>query len=106
LGIGASAEAVLAGVPVKIMGGQLLCRWKPKAGHEELLKKAGLNTTKIYGVNDLAKGKELTFTATGVIDGPLLKGVQFTEHGIITHSIVIRGLSGTVRYITTHHHEK
>jgi fructose-1,6-bisphosphatase II len=106
LGIGASAEAVLAGVPVKIMGGQLLCRWKPKEGHEKLLKAAGLNTTKIYGVNDLAKGNQLTFTATGVIDGPLLQGVQSTEHGIITHSMVIRGLSGTVRYITTHHNAR
>jgi fructose-1,6-bisphosphatase II len=107
MGIGASAEAVLAGTAVKILGGQLLCRFKPKDDHHLLLvKKAGLNTTKIYSVNDLAKGRQLTFTATGVIDGPLLDGVRFTNHGIITHSIVIRGLSGTVRYITTHHHKK
>jgi fructose-1,6-bisphosphatase II len=106
MGIGASAEAVLAGVAVKIMGGQLLCRFKPKEGHEALLKKAGLNTTKIYSVNDLAKGNQLTFTATGVIDGPLLQGVRFTDRAIITHSVVIRGLSGTIRYITTHHHSK
>jgi len=106
LGVGASAEAVLAGVAVKIMGGQLFCRFKPKEGHEQLLKAAGLNTTKIYGVNDLAKGSQLTFTATGVIDGPLLEGVRFTENAIITHSMVVRGLSGTIRYITTHHHKK
>jgi len=107
MGIGASAEAVLAGVAIKILGGQLLCRFKPKDEHHaQLVKKAGLNTTKIYNVNDLAKGKILTFTATGVIDGPLLSGVRYEGGKIITHSIVIRGQSGTIRYITTHHHEK
>jgi fructose-1,6-bisphosphatase class II len=107
MGTGASAEAVLAGVAIKILGGQLLCRFKPKDDHHlNLIKKAGLNITKIYSVNDLAKGKQLTFTATGVIDGPLLQGVRFVDPTIITHSIVIRGQSGTIRYITTHHHEK
>jgi fructose-1,6-bisphosphatase II len=106
MGIGASAEAVLAGVAIKILGGQLLCRFKPKDDHHhQLVKKAGLNTTKIYSVNDLCKGNQLTFTATGVIDGPLLQGVRFADPVIITHSIVIRGQSGTVRYITTHHHK-
>ena len=107
LGIGASAEAVLAGTAVKILGGQLLCRFMPKdEHHHELVKKAGLNTSKIYSVNDLCKGNQLTFTATGVIDGPLLEGVRAEGGFIKTHSIVIRGLSGTVRYITTHHKAK
>lgn len=107
MGIGASAEAVLAGVAVKILGGQLFCRFKPKdEHHSQLLKNAGLNTSKIYSVNDLAKGNKLTFTATGVIDGPLLQGVRDEGTLIITHSIVIRGQSGTIRYITTHHNKK
>ncbi len=107
MGIGASAEAVLAGVAIKILGGQMLCRFKPKDDHHSsLIKKAGLNTTKVYSVNDLAKGNQLTFTATGVIDGPLLQGVRFADPFIITHSIVIRGQSGTIRYITTHHKGK
>lgn len=107
MGIGASAEAVLAGVAVKILGGQLFARFSPmKDAHHQLLKKHGLNDRKVYSVNDLAKGKTLTFTATGIIDGPLLQGVRFTGNTIITHSIVIRGLSGTIRYITTHHQIK
>ena len=107
MGIGASAEAVLAGVAIKILGGQMYCRFAPKdAHHAELVKKAGLNTTKIYSVNDLAKGKILTFTATGIIDGPLLQGIRVVGNTIITHSVVIRGQSGTIRYITTHHKEK
>jgi fructose-1,6-bisphosphatase II len=107
MGIGASAEAVLAGTAVKILGGQLFARFNPmKEAHHQLLKKAGLNDKKVYSVNDLAKGKTLTFTATGIIDGPLLQGVRVLDDTIITHSIVIRGLSGTIRYITTHHKEK
>ncbi len=107
MGIGASAESVLAGVAVKILGGQLYARFNPlKDSHRELLKKAGLNDKKVYGVEELCKGKILTFTATGIIDGPLLQGVRYVENTIITHSVVIRGQSGTIRYITTHHKEK
>lgn len=107
MGIGASAEAVLAGVAVKILGGQLFARFNPmKDSHHQELKKHGLNDKKVYSVSDLAKGKILTFTATGIIDGPLLQGVRVYDEKIITHSLVIRGQSGTVRYITTHHHRK
>jgi len=107
MGIGASAEAVLAGVAVKILGGQLFARFSPlKDSHRALLKQHGLNDKKIYSVNDLAKGNILTFTATGIIDGPLLQGVRVMDHTIITHSMVIRGQSGTIRYITTHHRAK
>ncbi|MES2014484.1 MAG: class II fructose-bisphosphatase [Patescibacteria group bacterium] len=104
MGIGASAEAVLAAAAVKALGGELFCRFKSKDEHQsKLVKKHGLNEKKIYSTKDLVKGNEFMFTATGVIDGPLLQGVRFTESGAVTHSIVIRGASGTVRYITTHH---
>lgn len=104
MGVGASAESVLAAVAIKILGGQLFCRFKPKnERHAKLVKEAGLNTKKIFSLEDLAKGKILTFTATGVIDGPLLDGVRFTENSTITHSVVMRSQSGTARYITAHH---
>ncbi len=105
MGIGSSTESVLAAVAVKIFGGELLCRFAPiNERHMALAKEKKLDVKKIYSVKDLAKGKTLAFTATGIIDGPMLQGVRFTERGIITHSIVIRGKSGTIRYITTHHH--
>jgi fructose-1,6-bisphosphatase II len=108
MGIGASAEAVLAATAIKTLGGQLLCRFKPKKESDiEEIHKAGIkDLNKIFSVDDLAKGRELTFTATGVIDGPLLSGVRFLKNTTITHSLVIRGISGTIRYITTHHHSK
>lgn len=112
MGTGGSTEAVLAAVPLKIFGGQLLSRFKPRSDKDledikKHLKKAKINNiNKIFTADDLAKGKQLTFTATGVIEGPLLSGVDFRSDKIITHSMVIRGQSGTVRYITTHHNKK
>ena len=104
MGIGASAEAVLAATAIKALGGEILCRFKPKdEKHAKLVADHGHNTRKIFNTTDLAKGKELTFTATGVIDGPLLTGVRVERDIAITHSLVIQGVSGTLRYITTHH---
>ena len=110
IGIGGSTEAVLAAAAVKIFGGEILCRFAPRHENDSAnikihLKKAGIsNIKKIFKAEDLAKGRQLTFTATGVIEGPMLGGVQFKKDRIITQSIVVRGVSGTVRYITTHHH--
>lgn len=106
MGSGGSTEAVLAAAPIKILGGQMLCRLKPRNDKdlEEIYKLGIKNIDKIFTAEDLAKGKQLTFTATGVIDGPLLEGVRFKKDRIITHSLVIRGISGTIRYISTHHH--
>ncbi|MDD4531124.1 MAG: class II fructose-bisphosphatase [Candidatus Pacebacteria bacterium] len=112
MGVGGSTEGVLAAVPLKIFGGEILCRFSPRSEKDledikNHLKKAGIsNVKKIFSAADLAKGKHLTFTATGVIDGPLLEGVDFGEDKIITHSIVVRGVSGTVRYMTTYHNKR
>lgn len=104
MGVGASAEAVLAATAIKILGGELFCRFQPKSeAHARLVAAHGHTTKKIFSTDTLAKGDMLTFTATGVIDGPLLQGVRILADTAVTHSIVIRGLSGTLRYITTHH---
>jgi fructose-1,6-bisphosphatase II len=106
MGIGGSTEGVLAAVAMKVMGGEILCRFKPKKETDiPKIKAAGVkDLRKIFTSDDMAKGKELSFTATGVIEGPLLQGVVFEENKIITHSVVTRGVSGTIRYITTYHH--
>ncbi len=106
MGIGASTEAVLAAAAIKVLGGEILCRFQPRSEADaEAIRQAGITDIhKIFSSEELAKGKQLTFTATGVIDGPLLQGVVFEEHRILTHSVVMRASSGTVRYITAHHH--
>lgn len=105
LGVGASAEGVLAATAIKCLGGDIQCRLKPKdEAQAQRLTAMGINNVdKKLSADDLAKGDDLTFTATGVIDGPLLKGVRHTSHHIITHSVVMRVRSGTVRFIETHH---
>jgi len=106
MGIGGSTEGVLAAVALKVMGGEILCRFKPKKESDiPKIKATGIkDLNKVFTSEDMAKGKELSFTATGVIEGPLLQGVVFEKNKIITHSVVTRGLSGTIRYITTYHH--
>jgi len=106
MGKGASAEAVLAASAIKTLGGQILARFAPRnEADKQAIHEAGVSDlTKIFTAEDLAKGRDLTFTATGVIDGPLLSGVVVKNNKIITHSLVIRGISGTVRFITTEHH--
>jgi fructose-1,6-bisphosphatase II len=104
-GIGGSTEGVLTAVALKVLGGEILCRFYPKKEADiEKIKKMGGDLKKIYTSEDMARGKELSFTATGVIEGPMLQGVVRQKSRIITHSVVTRGVSGTIRYITTHHH--
>lgn len=105
LGIGGSTEAVLAAAPIKILGGEIFCRFVPRSEVDRReIKKAGVkNLKKVFRAAELAQGRQLTFTATGVIEGPLLSGVVFGPGKIITHSVVMRASSGTIRYITTHH---
>ena len=105
MGVGASTEAVLAAAAIKVLGGQILTRFQPRDEKDaEKVRRAGYGTKRIYRVGDLARGNTLTFTATGVIDGPLLSGVRFEKNKIITNSVVMRASSRTIRYITTQHH--
>jgi fructose-1,6-bisphosphatase II len=105
MAVGASTEAVLAAAAVKIMGGQLLARFAPRDERDKkAIKNAGIkNLKKIFTAEDLAKGDDLTFTASGVIDGPLLNGVIIKSNKAITHSLVLRGISKTRRFITAEH---
>ncbi len=105
MGIGASAEAVLAATAIKCLGGDFMAKFWPKDEQQkERLKNLGYaDLNKKFTAEDLAKGEDLTFTATGVIDGPLLKGVRITANHIITHSVVMRVKTGTIRFLETHH---
>jgi fructose-1,6-bisphosphatase II len=104
LGSGGSTESVLAAVAIRILGGEILARFKPRNDEDKkALANLGLNETQIFTAEEMAKGESLTFTATGVIDGPLLNGVEFKPSTIITHSVVMRKTSQTIRYMTTHH---
>jgi fructose-1,6-bisphosphatase II len=104
MGVGGSTEAVLAAAALKIYGGDMVTRFAPiNEKHQSILDENQLSTEVMYSVNDLVPGDSVTFTATGVIEGPMLPGVEYTNEHIITHSVVMRHLSGTVRFLKTYH---
>jgi fructose-1,6-bisphosphatase II len=100
IGAGAGPEATIAGTAVKCLGGTMLVRvWKTKGKNTkrlDRLKAEGVDVEKTYDENELAKGNELVFAASGVTKGELLDGVRFIPNGAIVHSICMRLPSGTV----------
>ncbi len=105
MGGGGSAEAVLAAAALRCLGGEIICRWKPKdEKHVARLAKAGITDfSRIFRAEDLAKGKDVSFTATGVMSGPLTKGVVVKSDQILTHSVVMSSNPRMVRFIKTRH---
>ena len=107
LGIGAAPEGVIATTAIKCFGGFFQGRLAPKNDEErERAKSMGVDPDKLLEMEDLAKGDRVMFAATGIVDGPLLKGVTTSEHGIKTHSLVMRSKTKTIRFIEAHHHVK
>ena len=99
LGAGAGPEATIAATAVKCLGGTMLVKvWREKddSARMERLKKAGVDVAKTYNQDELAKGKELVFAASGVTKGELLDGVRLIPEGAVVHSICMRLPSGTV----------
>lgn len=105
MGVGGSTEAVLSSVALKCLGGNILCRWKPKdEKHIARLKSAGIsNFNKVLSISDLTKGNDIIFVATGVVSGPILEGVVAKHSKIITNSVVMSSNPRVVRFIHTHH---
>jgi fructose-1,6-bisphosphatase II len=104
MGVGGGPEGVLAAAALKCAGGDFQARLVfTEPGERERCGEMGIaDPDKIYTIDELAKG-DVMFAATGVTDGDLLKGVRYFQGGGITHSIVMRSASRTVRFITAHH---
>ncbi|HEV7267048.1 MAG TPA: class II fructose-bisphosphatase [Falsiroseomonas sp.] len=105
MGSGGAPEGVLAAAALRCIGGQMQGRLLFE--NEEQITRAreemGItDPNRIYGLEDMAKG-EVMFAATGVTGGPMLSGVRHFGASAITHSIVMRSKSGTVRYVEGHH---
>ncbi|MEK7138288.1 MAG: class II fructose-bisphosphatase [Patescibacteria group bacterium] len=107
MGIGGSSEAVLAAAALKCLDGEILARWKPKdESHIQRLNAADITDfEKILSSEDLAKGHDLAFTASGVITGPILEGVVFGSDHITTHTVVMSSGPKMVRFIKTMHNQ-
>jgi len=105
MGIGGAPEGVLAAAALKAMGGEMQGRLMPES-EEEIARaqKMGLpDVNKLLDMNDLVKGDDIIFVASGITDSSLLKGVVMTNTGAVTHSVIIRGKTGTIRFIEAIH---
>ncbi len=105
IGTGGGPEGVLAAAALQCLGGELQGRLMPETDEEiqRCLRMGISNVNKVLKMNDLIKGEEVIFAATGITNSNLLRGVQFTSMGAKTQTIVIRGTSGTVRFIDAVH---
>jgi fructose-1,6-bisphosphatase II len=104
MGIGGVPEGVISACAVKSLGGAMLGRLAPQTDEErDAVKEAGLDTQKILSCDELVKGEDIFFAATGITDGALLSGIRY--HGRIaeTESLVIRCKTGTRRVIHSEH---
>ena len=104
LGSGGAPEGVLAAAAFQCIGGQMQGRLLFRNDDERgRAAKAGItDLNRKYQLNDLAHG-DVMFSATGVTGGAMLQGVRRFAGGAITHSVVMRSKSGTVRKIEAHH---
>jgi len=109
IGVGGAPEGVLAAAALRCIGGQMQCRLvldtQEKRGRAA---KMGIkDPRKKYDIADMVQG-DCLFAATGVTDGALLDGVKFRKEVIETETVVMRSVTGTVRWIRAEHrqHEK
>jgi len=104
MGIGGTPEGIIAACALKCVGGAIHGRLHPRDEAERARAvAAGLDVDAVLTTDDLVRGDNVFFAATGITDGELLKGVQFFGHGASTASVVMRSLSGTVRRIESQH---
>jgi fructose-1,6-bisphosphatase II / sedoheptulose-1,7-bisphosphatase len=104
LGSGGAPEGVLAAAALRCIGGQMQGRLLYE-NDEQIARARSMGLTepnRKFACEEMARGNVM-FAATGVTAGPMLNGVRRFGHGAITHSIVMRSKSGTVRYVEAHH---
>jgi fructose-1,6-bisphosphatase II len=103
-GVGGTPEGVITACALRAMGGEI--QGKLYARDEDELRRgreAGFDFEKILTMDDLVSSEDVFFAATGITDGELLQGVRYYGDGATTDSLVVRGLTGTVRQIKARH---
>jgi fructose-1,6-bisphosphatase II len=104
LGIGGTPEAIIAACALKCLGGVIQGRLAPtdEAERRRALD-AGHDLDRVLTTDDLVASEDVFFAATGITDGELMAGVRYRAGGAITHSLVMRSRSGTIRSIKSEH---
>jgi fructose-1,6-bisphosphatase II len=103
-GIGGTPEGVISAAAIKCTGGRLLGRLWPRTDEErQAAIDAGYDLDRVLDQDDLVSGDDVFFSATGVTDGDVLRGVHVRGRGATTESLVMRSRSGTVRRVSAQH---
>ncbi|HEU5084099.1 MAG TPA: fructose-bisphosphatase class II, partial [Acidimicrobiales bacterium] len=104
LGIGGTPEGVTSAAALKCMGGEIQGKLWPRNDDErQIAIDQGYDLDAVLTEDDLVKGDNCFFAATGITDGELLQGVHYDSRGASTQSLVMRSKSGTVRLINARH---
>jgi fructose-1,6-bisphosphatase II len=104
VGIGGTPEGVITACALKCLGGALYGRLWPRNDDErQAALDAGYDLDQVLTIDDLVRGDNVFFAATGVTDGELLRGVRFRAHEVLTQSLSMRSVSGAVRLIEARH---
>ena len=103
-GIGGTPEGVIAAAALKGLGGEIQGRLWPRNDEERSAALAqGYDLSRVLTNDDLFGGDDGFFSMTAITDGEFLRGVRYFDFGAITHSMVVRTKTGTVRLIETIH---
>ncbi|MFE3198967.1 class II fructose-bisphosphatase [Embleya sp. NPDC055664] len=104
LGIGGTPEGIIAAAAIKCMGGVIQGRlWPKDAAERAKAIDAGHDLSRVLLTDDLVRGDNVFFVATGITDGELLRGVRYRASTALTSSLVMRSKSGTIRQIDSQH---
>lgn len=104
LGVGGTPEGVIAACAIKCLGGVMQARLSPRSDAErDRALAAGHDLARVLTADDLVRGDEAFFVATGITDGQLLRGVRYGRRATTTESLVMRARSGTVRFVVSEH---
>ena len=105
MGTGGAPEGVIGAAAIKCLGGEMQGQLVINNGDEKRrCEEMGADYDRVLTMDDLVKGDEAYFVATGISEGDLLRGVRFHANDMVkTHSVVFRGTTGTIRFVETIH---
>jgi fructose-1,6-bisphosphatase II len=104
LGVGGTPEGVLAACALRAMGGEIQGKLHIRNEEERTAGlEMGYDFDKVITMDDLVSSRDVFFAATGITNGELLSGVRYTGQGAETQSLVVRGETGTVRWVRGKH---
>lgn len=104
-GIGGAPEGVLAAAALKCLGGEMQGRLAPEdqAEKDRIMEMGLKDTAQLLKMEDLITGDDVIFSTTGITDGDFLQGVRYAGNCATTHSVVMRSMTGTIRFIQATH---